>query len=88
VKRPGVSEQTFREELAQRLINMTIKSGGSLASKLFIPFGKESTLGAYEMTPLIEQQNLFLQTTIQRIVRNLNDIDEEINLETNDYVDM
>jgi hypothetical protein len=42
-KRPGVSEQTFREELAQRWSNLTTKSDGSLASKFFIPFGKEST---------------------------------------------
>jgi hypothetical protein len=44
-KRPGVSEQLFREELAQRWSNLSIKNGGSLASKFFIPFGKESTLG-------------------------------------------
>jgi hypothetical protein len=39
-KRPGVSEKLFREELAQCWRNMTIKSGGSLASKFFIPFDK------------------------------------------------
>jgi hypothetical protein len=39
-KRPGVSEQKIREELAQRWSNLTIKSGGSLASKLCIPCGK------------------------------------------------
>jgi hypothetical protein len=75
-KRPGVSEQTFREELAQRWSNLTIKSGGSLANIFFIPFGKESTLGDSEMTHIIEQHNLYLQTTKQRFVRNLNDIDE------------
>jgi hypothetical protein len=40
------------------------------------------------MTHIIEQQNLYLQTTKQRIVRNLNDIDEETYLEVNDDVDM
>jgi hypothetical protein len=40
------------------------------------------------MTHIIEQQNLYLQTTKQRIVRNLNDIDDEINFETNDDVNM
>jgi hypothetical protein len=44
-KRPGVSDQSFREELADRWINLTIKTGVSLASKFFIPFGKESTPG-------------------------------------------
>jgi hypothetical protein len=88
VKRPGVSEQLFREELAQRRSNISIKNGGSLASKLFIPFGKESTLGDSEMTHIIEQQNLCLRTTKQRIVRNLNDIDDEINSETHDDVNM
>jgi hypothetical protein len=87
-KRPGVSEQLFIEELAQRWSNLTIKSGGSLASKFFIPFGKEYTLGDSEMTHIIEQQNLYLQTTKQRIMHNLNDIDDEINFETNEDVDM
>jgi hypothetical protein len=67
---------------------LTTKSGGSLASKFFITFGKESTLGDTEMTHIIEQQNLYLQTAKQRIVRNLNDIDEEINLDPDDDVDM
>jgi coproporphyrinogen III oxidase len=40
------------------------------------------------MTHIIEHQNLYLQTTKQRIVRNLNDIDDEINFNTNDDVDM
>jgi hypothetical protein len=39
-KRPGVSVQAFREEITQRWSNFTIKIGGSLASKLFIPFEK------------------------------------------------
>jgi coproporphyrinogen III oxidase len=40
------------------------------------------------MTHIIEQHNLYLKTTKQRIVRNLNDIDDEINFETNDDVGM
>jgi hypothetical protein len=39
-KQPVVSEQAFQEELTERWSNLTIKSGGSLASKFFIPFGK------------------------------------------------
>jgi hypothetical protein len=88
VKRPSVSEQLFREELAQRWSNLSTKNGGSLASKFVIPFGKESTLGDSEMTHIIEQQNLYLQTTKQRIVRNLNDIDDEINFKTHNDVNM
>jgi hypothetical protein len=40
------------------------------------------------MTHIIEQQNLYLQTAKQRIVGNLNNIDEEIDLKVNDNVDM
>jgi hypothetical protein len=40
------------------------------------------------MTHIIEQQNLYLRTTNQRIVRNLNDINDEINFETHDDVNM
>jgi hypothetical protein len=87
-KRPSVSEQLFREELAQQWSNLSTKNVGSLASKLFIPFGKEPTLGDSEMTHIIEQQNLYLQKTKQMIVRNLNDIDDEINFETHNVVNM
>jgi hypothetical protein len=87
-KRPGVSDQLFREELAQRWSNLSTKNGGSLASNFLIPFGKKSTLEDSEMTHIIEQQNLYLQTTKQRIVRNLNEIDDEINFETHNDVNM
>jgi hypothetical protein len=40
------------------------------------------------MSHIIEQQNLYLRTTNQRIVRNLNDIDDEINFETHDDINM
>jgi hypothetical protein len=40
------------------------------------------------MSHIIEQQNLYLRTTKQRIARNLNDIDKEINFETHDDVNM
>jgi hypothetical protein len=58
-----------------------------LAIKFFIPFGKESTLGDSEITHIIEQHNLYLQTKKERLVRNLNNIDDEIDLEVNDDVD-
>jgi hypothetical protein len=88
MKRPSISEQTFQEELAQLWSSLTTKRGGSLASKFFISFGKESTLGDTEMTHIVEHQNLYLQTTKQRIVRNLNDIDEETNPKLDDDVDI
>jgi hypothetical protein len=87
-KQPVISKQLFREELAQRWSKLSTKNGGSLVIKFFIPFGKESTLGDSEMNHIIEQQNLYLQTTKQRIVRNLKYIDDEINFEKNDDVDM
>jgi coproporphyrinogen III oxidase len=40
------------------------------------------------MTHIIEQQNIYLQTTKQRIVQDLNEIDDEIDLEGKNYVDM
>jgi hypothetical protein len=88
MNQPGVSEQAFRKELAERCINLTIISGGSLASKFFIPFGKEYTLWDSGLTHIIEQQNLYLHNTKERIVRNINSFDEEIDLEVNDDVDM
>jgi hypothetical protein len=40
------------------------------------------------MKHIIDQQDLYVQTNKQRIVHNLNSIDDEINIETNDDVDM
>jgi hypothetical protein len=40
------------------------------------------------MTHIIEQQNLYLKTTKQIIVRNLNDIDDEVNFETHNDVNI
>jgi hypothetical protein len=40
------------------------------------------------MTHIIEQQILYLRTTKQRMVHNLNDINDEINFETHDDVNM
>jgi hypothetical protein len=39
-KRPVVSEQLFREELAQRWSNLSTKNGGSLASKFLYHLGR------------------------------------------------
>jgi hypothetical protein len=40
------------------------------------------------MTHIIEEQELYLQTTKQIIIQNLNGIDEEISLEVESDVDM
>jgi hypothetical protein len=40
------------------------------------------------MTHIIEQKKLYLRTTKKMIMRNLNDIDDEINFETHDDVNM
>jgi hypothetical protein len=54
---------------------MTVKNGGTLIGKTFIPFGKEGDIGDKVMMNTIKQQNLFLRSTKQWVVQNMNHID-------------
>jgi hypothetical protein len=45
-------------------------------------------IGDSKTTHISKKQNLYLQNTKQRIIQNLNDIDEEIKLEVDSDVDM
>jgi hypothetical protein len=63
-------------------------NGGTLYGKTFFPFGKEGDMGDAIMTNIIQQQNKFLAETKQRIVHNLNDVDEIIEVALGEDVDM
>jgi hypothetical protein len=66
--------------MAEKWQKLTVKNGGTLFGKTFIPFGKEGDIGYEVMTNIIQQQNNFLRSTEQRIVQNLNDIDCPIDI--------
>jgi hypothetical protein len=79
-KTPGIIAAAFRAEMAEKWQKLTAKNGGTLFGKTFIPFGKEGDIGDEVMTNIIQQQNIFLRSTKQRIVQNLNDIDCSIDI--------
>jgi hypothetical protein len=79
-KTPGTTATDFRAEMAEKWQKLTAKNGGTLFGKTFIPFGKEGDIGYEVMTNIIQQQNNFLRSTKQRIVKNLNDIECPIDI--------
>jgi hypothetical protein len=70
--------QERRDRLSQKLMEI---SGGCLYGKSFIPFGKECVLDDSTMNYIIQQHNIFFNTTKQRIANNLNGIDEIMEVE-------
>jgi hypothetical protein len=62
----------------------TAKTGGTLWGKTFIPFGHEGDMGDAIMTVVFQKQNKHLQEATQRIVQNLADINEIIEIDMNE----
>jgi hypothetical protein len=88
-KSPNATAADFRATMAEKWQRINAKNGGTLYGKTFIPFRKEVDMGDAIMTNVIQQQNKFLAETKQRIVHNLNDVDEiiEIALGEDVYMD-
>jgi hypothetical protein len=75
-KQKEVTPGQLRHTIVERWENLAVITGGSLYGKYVIPLGKECSLDDKTMHHLIEEHNLLLNTNKQRIVANLNDIDE------------
>jgi hypothetical protein len=73
-KTPGITAANLRAEMVEKWQKLTSKNGGTLFGKTFIPFGKEGGIGDQVMTNIIQKQNIFIHSTKQRIVQNMNDI--------------
>jgi hypothetical protein len=61
--------------------------GGAIWGKAFIMFGREGGMGDLITTSVFQHQNDYLQEAKQSIVQNLSDIDEVIEIETNEEED-
>jgi hypothetical protein len=86
-KTEGITATEFRA-MAEKWQQLAAKTGGSLFGKKFIPFGKEGDLGDDIMTAIISKQNRFLKNFKQRIIHNLDDIDEIVEISLADDVDI
>jgi hypothetical protein len=75
--------------MAEKWQKINAKNGGTLFGKMFIPFGKEGDMGDAIMTNIIQQQKKLLSETKQRIVYNVSDVDNiiEISLGEEVYMD-
>jgi hypothetical protein len=58
---PGIKATYFRADMAEKWQRMTVKTGGTLFGKTFIPFGKEGYIGDEFMMNIIQQHKLFLR---------------------------
>jgi hypothetical protein len=85
---PSAAAAYFRASMAEKRQRINAKNGGTLNGKKIIPFGKEGDTGDAIMTNVIQQQTIFLAETKQRIVHNLNDVDEIIEMALGEEVDM
>jgi hypothetical protein len=85
---PNATAEDFRATMAEKWQRINAKNGGTVYGKTFIPFGKEGYMGDAIMTNVIQQHNKFLAETKQRIVHNLNDVDEIIEIALGEDVDM
>jgi hypothetical protein len=81
-KTMGITAADFCSDMVEKWQRMTLKDRGKLFRKTFIPFGKEGDIGDEAMATIIQQQNLFLRSTKQRIVQNLKYIDCPIGIVT------
>jgi hypothetical protein len=54
-KTPGITVADIRVDMAEKWQIMTVKTGGTLFGKTFIPFGKEGHIGDDVMTNIIQQ---------------------------------
>jgi hypothetical protein len=79
-KRQGMDPNLLREIIAQKWQVLNIRTGGSLFGKHFIPFGRSGDMDDEIMTQIINQQNTLLKQTKQRILQNLNYINEVIEM--------
>jgi hypothetical protein len=87
-KSPNATAADFLASMADKWQRINAKNGGTLYGKTFIPFVKEGDMGDAIMTNVIQQQHIFLAETKERIVHNLNDVDDIIEIALGEDVDM
>jgi hypothetical protein len=74
--------------MAEKWQNINAMNGGTLYGKTLIWFGKEGDMGDATMINVIKHQHKFLAETKQRIVHNLSDVDEIIEIALGEDVEM
>jgi hypothetical protein len=88
MKNDDVSPAQFREEMVKKWQRIEDSSGNPLDNQYFVPVGREADLGTTAMTNIFHGQNHFLRSTKMKLVHNLGDMDEVLDLELSEHVDI
>jgi hypothetical protein len=88
MKNDDVSPAQFREDMVKIWQRIEESSGNPLANQYFVPVGREADLGTTAMTKICHVQNHFLRSTKMKLVHNLGDMDEVLDLELSEHVDI
>jgi hypothetical protein len=83
----NISPARFREDMVQQWQQIEEESGNPLGGKYFIPVGRGEDLGTNAMTNICHKQNQFLCTTKMKLVHNLGEMDEALDIDLNDHAD-
>jgi hypothetical protein len=78
----------FREDMVKKWQSIEESSGNPLASQYFVPIGRGADLGTTAMTKIFHGQNHFLRSTNMKLVHNLGNMDEVLDLKLREHVDI
>jgi hypothetical protein len=86
MKHDDISPAQFREDMVKKWQRIEESIGNPMASQFFLPVGRGSELGTKAMTKIFHGQNHFLRSTKMKLVNNVGDMDEVLDLEVNEHV--
>jgi hypothetical protein len=88
MKSDNISPAKFREDMVQQWQRTEEESGNPLGGQYFVPVGRGADLGTNTMTNIFHKQNQFLRKTKMKLVHNLGEMDEGLDIDLNDHVDI
>jgi hypothetical protein len=88
MKNDDVSPAQFREDMVKKWQRIEESSGNPLANQYFVPIGRGADLGTTAVTKIFHGQNHFLRSTKMKLVHNLGDMDEVLDLGLSEHVDI
>jgi hypothetical protein len=81
MKHDDISPAQFREDMVKKWKRLKESSGNPLVSHLFALVGRGADLVTIAMTKIFHGQNQFIRSTKMKLVHNLDDTDEVLDLE-------
>jgi hypothetical protein len=88
MKSDNISPVQSREDMVQHWHRIEEESGNPLGGQYFAPFDRGADLGTNAMTNIFHKQNQCLRTTKMKLVHNLGEMDEGLDIDINDHVDI